>query len=56
MQIVDNKLPSNRQVLSVFFHNMRNIGYSIDESASLITKEVEGQRTNSDVIFTLLQY
>lgn len=38
-QIVGNKLPSNRQVLSVLFHNMRAIKLTLHESAVLVIKE-----------------
>lgn len=39
-QILGAKLPSNRQVLSVLFYNMRNVYNNIDESATLVAKEV----------------
>lgn len=40
-QIVDDKLPSNRQVLSVFFFNTRLLGHTKEESVRLVVKEVE---------------
>lgn len=40
-QIVGAKLPSNRQVLSVFFFNTRNAKIAIEISANLVAKEVE---------------
>lgn len=39
-QIVGAKLPSNRQVLSVFFHNMREFNISAKESARIVANEV----------------
>lgn len=39
-QIVGAKLPSNRQVLQVFFHNMRYVNLSAKESATLAIKAV----------------
>lgn len=39
-QIVGAKLPSNRQVLSVYFYNIRVVNMSIKESAALVIKEV----------------
>lgn len=38
-QILGSKLPSNRQVLSVFFYNMRIVKLSARESASLAIRE-----------------
>lgn len=39
-QILGAKLPSNRQVLSVLFYNMRNVYLKLHESARLVIKEV----------------
>lgn len=39
-QILGAKLPSNRQVLSVFFYNTRVAKLSADESAKLVAEEV----------------
>ena len=39
-QIIGAKLPSNRQVLSVLFFNIRTVKLSIKESATLVVKEV----------------
>lgn len=40
-QITGAKLPSNRQVLSVFYHNMRHVGLPAQGSANLVIREVE---------------
>lgn len=40
-QILGAKLPSNRQVLSTFFYNLRTVYKDIRESANLVIKEVE---------------
>lgn len=38
-QIVGNKLPSNKQVLSVLFYNLRQVNLSLAKSLSLVIKE-----------------
>lgn len=40
-QITGAKLPSNRQVLSVLFHNMREVKLNLAESAMIAVKECE---------------
>lgn len=40
-QIFGAKLPSNRQVLSTLFYNLRTVHKDIRESANLVIKEVE---------------
>lgn len=40
-QILGSKLPSNRQVLSVYFHNTRIAHLNASESAKLVSEEVE---------------
>lgn len=39
-QIVGEKLPSNRQVLSVFYYNVREYGFTTSESARIVASEV----------------
>lgn len=39
-QIVGSKLPSNRQVLSTYFYNIRVFGLSKNESARIVINEV----------------
>lgn len=39
-QIVGNKLPSNRQVLSVLFFNLRHVKLNLNQSIDLVIKEV----------------
>lgn len=39
-QILGAKLPSNQQVLAVFLHN-RQLGFSIEDSAILVVREIE---------------
>ena len=38
-QISGQKLPSNRQVLSVLFYNSREVKLTISESANLVARE-----------------
>lgn len=38
-QINGAKLPSNRQVLSVLFHNIREVKLSVSESANLVISD-----------------
>lgn len=38
-QIVDSKLPSNKQVLSVLFFNMREVKLNLHHSATLVIQE-----------------
>lgn len=38
-QITGSKLPSNEQVLSVLFYNIRNVNLSVNESANLTIRE-----------------
>lgn len=40
-QIIDDKLPSNRKVLSVFLHNTRKLRFTYAESAALVIDEVK---------------
>lgn len=39
-QIVGNKLPTEKQVLRVLFSNIRQLKYSLRQSATLVVKEV----------------
>ena len=39
-QMVGAKLPSNRQVLSVFFYNVRVVNLTTKESAALVIQEI----------------
>lgn len=39
-QIVGSKLPSNKQVLSVLFFNMREVNLNLRQSATLVIQEV----------------
>uniref|UniRef100_A0A8D8R8N5 Uncharacterized protein n=1 Tax=Cacopsylla melanoneura TaxID=428564 RepID=A0A8D8R8N5_9HEMI len=38
-QIVGNKLPSNEQVLSVLFYNIKKVKLTVDNSVALTMKE-----------------
>lgn len=38
-QITGAKLPSNRQVLAVLFFNIREVKFTIKESANLVVRE-----------------
>jgi len=40
-QILGPKLPSNRQVLSTFFYNLRTVKLPLRESARLTVREAE---------------
>lgn len=39
-QIVGAKLPSNRQVLQVFFYNKKTIGFDVNQSSALVVDEI----------------
>lgn len=39
MQILGSKLPSNKDVLCVFFYNMRTVKLNVEESARLAIRE-----------------
>lgn len=40
-QIIDDKLPSNRQILSALFFNTRKLNYNFKVSSKLVLKEIE---------------
>lgn len=40
-QIIGSKLPSNKQVLQVLFHNVREVKLTVDDSAKLVIEEVQ---------------
>lgn len=55
-QIIGCKLPSNRQVLSVLFFNLRKVNLNLHDSAALVIREtcIFWDKSNSNKRFSTL--